>query len=64
MKTILKKLGVNKFIAVKKFYNDCVGTNDFYKMINRRLEYKKASDLADFLNFEFEVHLKEFAQYQ
>jgi len=64
MKTILKYLGINKFIAIKKFYNDCVGSNDFYKMINRRLKYQNKKDLAIFLNNEFEIHLKEFAQYQ
>jgi len=50
--------------AIEKFYNDCVGSNDFYKMINRRLKYQNKKDLAIFLNNEFEIHLKEFAQYQ
>ena len=64
METILKNLGINKFIAIKKFYNDCVGSNDFYKMINRRLKYQSEKNLAIFLNNEFEIYLKEFAQYQ
>ena len=64
MKKILKHLGINKFIAVKKFYNDCIDSNDFYKMIYRRLKYYKPLELAIFLNNEFEIHLKEFKQYQ
>lgn len=64
MKKILKYLGINKFIAVKKFYNNCVDNNDFYKMISRRLKYQNAKQLSIFLNSEFENHLKEFVQYQ
>ena len=64
MKKILKFLGINKFIAIKKHYNNCVDANDFYKMINRRLKYKSEKELATFLNNEFEIHLKEFAQYK
>ena len=64
MKSILKHLGINKFIAIKKFYNSCVDKNDFYNMINRRLKYHSTKELAIFLNSEFEIHLKEFAQYQ
>lgn len=64
MEKILKNLGINKFIAIKNFYNNCVGKNDFYKMINRRLKYQTEKELAIFLNNEFEIHLKEFAQYQ
>jgi len=63
MKKVYLKLGVLKFLAIKKFYNDCADCNDFYKMLNRRLKFKKPSELAYFLNYEFEVHCKEFAQY-
>ena len=49
MKAIYKKIGILNFLAIKNFYNNCVGKNDFYKMINRRLKYKKPSELANFL---------------
>lgn len=63
MKTILKHLGILKFLAIKKFYNNCVDANDFYKMLMRRLKYTDCKDLAIFLNSEFEIHCKEYAQY-
>lgn len=64
MKNILIRLGVLKFLAIKQFYNKCVDSNDFYKMLKRRLKYHNSEDLAIFLNSEFEIHCKEFAQYQ
>jgi hypothetical protein len=63
MKAIYKKIGILNFLAIKNFYNNCVGKNDFYNMINRRLKYKKPSELANFLINEFQIHCKDFAKY-
>ena len=64
MKTLLKQLGILKFLAIKNQYNQCIDKNDFYDMLKRRLKFKKASELASFLNYEFEIHFKEYSQYQ
>ena len=53
MKAIYKKIGILNFLAIKNFYN----------MINRRLKYKKPSELANFLINEFQIHCKDFAKY-
>lgn len=62
--SILKETGIDIFIATKVNYNSCVGSNDFYKMLNRRLEYRKPEELAQFFRHELHYHFKEFAQYQ
>lgn len=61
-KRILSILGINTFIAVKNHYNQSIGKNDFYQMINRR--EKPALPLAAFLRQELHYHYKETAQYQ
>jgi hypothetical protein len=62
---ILKKLGINTFIAVKNFNNNCSGKNDFYKTFAKiiRTEYDPHY-LAIRLSRELHYHVKEFAQYQ
>ncbi len=62
MKSILKEVGINTFIAIKK--HNTVDSGDFYKMIGRRLKYYKPKDLAIFLRSELHIHYKEYAQYQ
>lgn len=64
MKKMLQILGINTFIAIKKKYNDCVDSNDFYKMINRRLSVYSPKELSYNLRAELHIHFKEVAQYQ
>ena len=64
MKQVLFKIGILEFIAIKKHYTDSVNNSDFYKMLKRRLKYKKPTQLADELRHEFYFHYKEFAQFQ
>jgi hypothetical protein len=64
MKKILKKVGIHSFIAIKRTYNASVDSNDFYKMLRRRLKYSKPDELAIFLRSELHIHFKEYAQYQ
>lgn len=64
MKKILSITGINTFIAIKVQYNFCVDSNDFYKMLKRRLTNKTAKEIADFFKAELHYHFKEYAQYQ
>lgn len=64
MKKILQIIGINTFIAIKKWYNECNGHTDFYKMLNRRLSVYSPKELAYNLRAELLIHFKEVAQYQ
>ena len=47
-KKILKLMGISDWIATKKWYNFTVNNNDFYAMLQRRLQYKTPEELAFF----------------
>jgi hypothetical protein len=64
MKQIFFKIGILDFLAIKNHYNSSVNSNDFYKMLKRRLKYKPAKQIAEELKHEFYFHYKEFSQYQ
>lgn len=64
MKKILSILGINTFLAIKKKYNDCTDSKDFYKMLKRRLSVNNHKELAYYLRAELLTHFKEVAQYQ
>jgi hypothetical protein len=70
MKKVFNILGIYNFIAIKKQYNECRNSNDFYKYLNKRLKDKSITgkttpkEIANFLVNELNYHFKEYSQYQ